>query len=96
MSSPPLGQEARRYAGFLLRQLQAGDILGMPDSRPMPSIGPRVHELRLRDGSVDWRIVYRIDDDAIIVVEVFQKKTQQMPKRVIDVARERLKEYDHV
>ena len=45
---------------------------------------------------MDWRIVYRIDDDAIIVVEVFQKKTQQMPKRVIDVARERLKEYDHV
>jgi len=67
----------------------------MPDSRPMPSIGPRVHELRVRDGSADWRIIYRIDDNAILIVEVFQKKSQQTPKRAIDTARQRLKEYDH-
>lgn len=42
----------------------------MPDSRPMPVIGRRVHELRIDDAerSVSWRIVYRIDDDAILVV----------------------------
>ena len=94
IKTPPLGEEARRHAGLLLRLLQAGDTLQMPDSRPMPSIGQRVHELRVRDGSRDWRIVYRIDVDAIVIVEVFQKKTQTTPKRVINTSQERLREYD--
>ena len=94
IQSPPLGAEARRYAGYLLRALQAGEVLGMPDSRPMPSIGPRVAELRIRDGSRDWRIIYRIDDDAIVIAEVFQKKSQKTPKRAIDAAQKRLREYD--
>lgn len=67
----------------------------MPGSRPMPGIGPRCHELRVRDASGDWRLVYRIDTDALVLVEVFSKKTRKTPKAVIEVCRKRLKEYDH-
>jgi len=61
----------------------------------MPSIGARCHELRINDTSGNWRLVYRIDSDAIVIVEVFSKKTQATPKAVVDVCRKRLKEYDH-
>ena len=54
----------------------------MPHSRPMPSIGRRCHELRIVDESGTWRIIYRVDDDAIVVLEVFQKKSSKTPKRV--------------
>ena len=52
----------------------------MPHSRPMPNIGPRCHELRINDEKKRWRIVYRIDDDAIVVLDVFEKKTQKTPR----------------
>jgi phage-related protein len=60
----------------------------------MPSIGPRCHELRINDTGGAWRIIYRIDSDAVIILEVFAKKTAQTPKPVIDVCKKRLKEYD--
>ena len=65
----------------------------MPQSRPMPSIGARCHELRVNDASSNWRPVYRIDADAIVIVEVFAKKTGATPKAVIATCRKRLKEY---
>ena len=49
IKTPPFSVEARREAGRLLRRLQEGESLGMPHSRPMPSIGHGVHELRVRD-----------------------------------------------
>lgn len=49
VKTPPFSQAARIEAGFLLRQLQAGKNLELPRSRPMPSIGPRCHELRIND-----------------------------------------------
>jgi phage-related protein len=67
---------------MLLRRLQRGDSLGLPQSRPMPSIGRRCQELRIPDEDATWRIVYRIDADAIVVAEVFAKKTQATPKPV--------------
>lgn len=94
VKTPPFSKEARVEAGTLLRRLQEGESLGMPHSRPMPGIGPRCHELRVRDETRNWRIVYRVDDDAILVVEVFQKTTRQTPKRIIDTCRRRLKRYD--
>lgn len=94
VKTPPFSKEARVEAGTLLRRLQEGESLGMPHSRPMPGIGPRCHELRIRDETRNWRIVYRVDDDAILVVEVFQKTTRQTPKHVIDTCRRRLKRYD--
>ena len=96
MKSPPFSVGARMQAGFLLRQLQKGMLLGMPDSRPMPSIGPRCHELRIPDSEtgITWRVMYRLDPDAVLVAEVFAKKTQQTPKAVINVCKRRLKSYD--
>jgi phage-related protein len=38
--------------------------------------------------------VYRIDVDAIVIAEVFSKKTQKTPPAVIEICRKRLKEYD--
>ena len=67
----------------------------MPHSRPMPSIGRRCHELRIPDDKLSWRIVYRLDEDAIVIAEVFPKKTGKTPKNVIDTCKARLREYDH-
>jgi len=96
IKTPPLSSQGRLQAGFLLRTLQRGERLRMPHSRPMPSIGRRCHELRVVDDTGTWRIVYRIDEDAIVILEVFQKKTTKTPKRVIDVCKERLREYDSI
>src|SRR3954469_13673337 len=94
IKSPPLSPAARLEAGLLLRKLQRGEKLGMPYARPMPSMGPRCHELRINDASATWRIAYRIDSDAIVIIEVFSKKTTQTPKPVIDNCKRRLKDYD--
>ena len=94
IKSPPLGQAARIEAGYLLRELQQGKSLGMPQSRPMPRIGSRCHELRITDDRDTWRIVYRIDPDAIVVVDVFAKRTTETPRAVLEICRKRLKEYD--
>ncbi len=92
--TPPFSRAGRLEAGSLLRALQRGDRLSMPHSRPMPSIGPRCHELRITDERVDWRIVYRVDSDAIVIVEVFEKRTTKTPQSVIDACRRRLRDYD--
>lgn len=94
IKTPPMSQEARREAGFLLRRLQQGDTLSLPQSRPMPEVGARCHELRIRDSDKTWRIIYRIDSDAIIILEVFQKKSRKTPKYVIDSCKARIKSYD--
>ncbi|TLZ13899.1 MAG: type II toxin-antitoxin system RelE/ParE family toxin [Gammaproteobacteria bacterium] len=95
VKSPPFSRAARLETGFLLRRLQRGDILTMPHSRPMPGIGPRCHELRINDVSGHWRVIYRIDADAIVIAEVFAKKSAKTPKEVLETCRRRLKEYDH-
>jgi phage-related protein len=82
-------------AGLLLRRLQRGELLALPHSRPMPAIGTRVHELRVNGAGVTWRIVYRVDADAIVIAEVFSKKNRATPNRVIQTCRRRLEEYDH-
>ena len=79
---------------MLLRRLQRGEKLGLPHSRPMPSIGPRCHELRIHDERQTWRLVYRLDADAIVIVDVFQKSTQQTPTRVLQDCQRRLRQYD--
>ncbi|MEO1396194.1 MAG: type II toxin-antitoxin system RelE/ParE family toxin [Cyanobacteria bacterium J06634_5] len=94
VKTPPFSQAARIEAGYLIRKLQQGEILGMPHSRPMPSIGASCHELRIRDQAQNWRIIYRIDPDAIIILEVFSKKSQTTPKSTIDICQKRLSKYD--
>lgn len=93
--TPPFSRAARVEAGLLLRRLQSGDLLSMPHSRPMPVIGSNCHELRINDSTKSWRLVYFIDSDAIVILDVFDKTTRETPKRIIDVCRKRLREDDH-
>ena len=74
--------------------LQSGITLSLPQSRPMPSIGAHCHELRIRDENKNWRLFYRIDTDAIIVILWAEKKTAKTPDEVIDLCHKRLKSYD--
>ena len=94
VKTPPFSLEARVEAGYLLRTLQRGQRVGLPRSRPMPSIGPRCHELRIVDQGSNWRIVYRLDPDAVVIVEIFAKRTATTPDSVLRVCRKRLQEYD--
>ena len=94
IKTPPFSPDARIGAGVRLRRLQRGEKLSLPQSRPMPSIGTRCHELRIVDKNVTWRIVYRTDTDAIVIAEVFDKKTRATPKPVIKNAKRRLAQYD--
>ena len=94
IKTPPMSSAGRVEAGYLLRRLQRGEKLSLPNSRPMTSIAPRCHELRVRDERGNWRIVYRLDEDAIVVLDVFKKTTQQTPTTILDACRRRLREYD--
>ena len=94
IKTPPMSQRARIEAGYLLRLLQRGDSVGTPHSRPMSAIGDRCHELRIIDSNKIWRIIYRIDSDAVVNADVFEKETQKTPKRVIDACKRRLVNYD--
>ena len=60
----------------------------------MPAIERHCHELRIEDQGQTWRIIHRIDPDAIVITEVFKKKTRQTPPAIIRTSQERLKAYD--
>ena len=94
IKTPPFSRGGRVEAGVLLRRLQQGESLSLPHSRPMVAIGARCHELRIVDRDHNWRIVYRTDPDAIVILEVFSKKTRATPSEVIDRCRSRLLRYD--
>ena len=81
IKTPPFSEGAKVEAGYLLRRLQSGEMLRPPHSRPMPSMAPRCHELR-------------IDLDAVVILEVFSKKTTKTPRLVIEACKRRLKEYE--
>lgn len=94
VKTPPLSAAARIEAGVLLRRLQSGERLTMPQSRPMPTLGPRCHELRIPDGALSWRVLYRTDPGAILILDVFRKTTPTTPHRILTLCRERLERYD--
>lgn len=94
VKTPPFSAAARVEAGVLLRRLQQGATLGMPHARPMPVIGRGCHELRIVDAGRTWRIIYRLDPDAVVIAEVFQKTTRSTPPRVVDQCQRRLSAYD--
>lgn len=68
----------------------------MPEARAMGTIGAGCHELRIRDGSTDWRIIYLLEPDAVVILDVFQKKSQQTPKHIIDTCRKRIALYKRI
>ena len=94
IKTPPFSTKARNEAGTLLRRVQVGESIGMPHSRPMSAIGTRCHELRVRDADKNWRIIYRIDRDAVVVADVFGKTSRTTPRPVIDACRQRLARHD--
>jgi phage-related protein len=93
VKTPPFSNQARLEAGLLLRRLQQGQALSLPHSRPMPVIGRQCHELRISDRDETWRIVYHVAPDAIVVLDVFSKKTQSTPVQIVEVCRKRLAAY---
>lgn len=96
VKTPPFSRDARIEAGFLLRKLQEGENLSMPFSRPMPSIGAHCHELRIKDEDKQWRIIYRIDEDVILILDVFNKTANKTPSQVIERCKKRLHYYDEL
>ncbi|HEY7423434.1 MAG TPA: type II toxin-antitoxin system RelE/ParE family toxin [Gemmataceae bacterium] len=95
IKTPPFTEEGRKEAGDLLRLLQEGEKLGMPQAEPLPIVGPRCGALRVRDREHNWRIVYRVDPDAVLVLEVYAKKTRKIPQEVIARCKKRLRDYEN-
>jgi phage-related protein len=88
-----LPEDIRGDLADALARLDAGHTLTMPLSRPMPSIGRGVHELRLKDRSGAYRIVYAVVRGGDVhVVHAFKKTSQPTPRRAIELARKRLRE----
>ena len=82
--------DARSEVGFQLRRLQAGDDAA--DWKPMKEVGPGVREIRVREASGAFRVIYLATlRDRVVVLHAFQKKTQQTPQRDIDLAAKRLR-----
>lgn len=92
IKTPPFSATARIEAGFLLRRLQQRELLSLPQSRPMPAIGAQCHELRVND-DVTWRIIFHIESDAVVILDVFTKKTAATPKTTIANCQRRLSAY---
>ncbi len=82
---------ARQDAGYQLHRLQAGDR--PTNFKPMPSIGKGVEELRVRDATGAYRVIYTARlADAVYVLHAFQKKTQRTPRVNIELAQKRFKQ----
>ena len=83
--------DAKQDAGYQLDKVQRGE---QPiDFKPMPSIGKGVEELRVRDESGAYRVIYTARlPDAVYVLHAFQKKTQATAKRDVELAKSRYEE----
>lgn len=68
----------------------------MPQAEPLPEVGRGCGALRIRDAQHNWRIMYRIDSDAVLILEVYSKKTQRIPDEVIRRCKQRIKQYESV
>ena len=94
VKTPPFSAEGRQEAGMLLRLLQQGEKLAMPWAEPLPDVGIRCGALRVRDAEHNWRIMYRIDADAVLILDVYPKKTRKIPDEVVRRCQNRLTRYD--
>lgn len=83
-------EEARRAAGFELRQVQHG--LSPTDWKPMATVGPGVLEIRIHAGG-EYRILHVAKfTEAVYVLYAFEKRTRQTPGVAIDLAKTRFKQ----
>ena len=73
--------------------LQRGFTLGMPLSRPMPTVAQGVQELRLHHESGQYRVfVYPKAAEGVLVLRAFKKKSAQTPQSELSITRRRLRE----
>jgi phage-related protein len=83
--------EPRREAGYQLNKVQNGQEPS--DWKPMSVVGDGVQEIRIRDRTGIFRVIYLAKlADAVYVLHCFQKKTQQTSQKDIDLARKRYQE----
>jgi phage-related protein len=81
--------DARSEAGFQLREVQKGN--DPEDWKPFKTVGKGVREIRIREESGAFRVIYLATlEDTILVLHAFQKKTQQTAQRDIELASSRL------
>ncbi|WP_119268774.1 type II toxin-antitoxin system RelE/ParE family toxin [Taklimakanibacter deserti] len=84
-------EDARRHAGQELSRVQRG--LEPFDWKPIRSIGPGVSEIRVRDSSGEYRVVYVAKyAEAIYVLHCFHKTTQKAEQHTIELARRRFRQ----
>jgi phage-related protein len=82
-------ESARDEAGYQLWRVQMGREPN--DWKPMRSVGAGVREVRIRDETGAFRIIYIASlPEVIYVLHAFQKKTQKTEKRDIELATARL------
>jgi phage-related protein len=77
--------EIRQELGYPLHRVQCGD---QPiDFKAMPSIGQGVEEIRLRDASGAYRVIYTASRaNAVYVLHALEKKSRETAKRDIEIA----------
>jgi phage-related protein len=83
-------RNARQAAGRQLARVQKGNL--PDDFKPMPEIGKGVEEIRVREESGIYRVIYTARvADTVYVLHAFQKKTMQTSNQDLDIARKRFK-----
>ena len=86
-------EEVKGELADAVARLEIGHMLSMPLSRPMPSISKGVHELRFRDRSGVYRVVYYLAGvSTVYLLHAFMKKKGQTPRKNIEIAQKRLRE----
>jgi phage-related protein len=84
-------QNARRMVGYQIERVQRG--LDPDDWKPMTSVGPGVREIRVRDTSSAFRVLYVAQRaEAVYVLHAFQKKSQRTSQHDLDLGRKRFRE----
>lgn len=88
--------DVRRELGKAIFDLQRGEVLSMPLSRPMPAIASGAAEFRIRDRSGIYRaFYYTASPRGILVFHAFMKKKRATAKQELDLGKKRLKELLH-
>lgn len=85
-------EDARSQAGYQLSEVQQGN--DPADWKPMKTVGAGVREIRVRESSGAFRVIYLASlPDRVLVLHAFQKKTQATPQKDIKLAARRLREW---
>lgn len=88
-----LSDETRAEILTLLRRLENGEVLAMPQSRSMSSIAHGLHEIRVRDREGQVRVFYYTKiKDTIYLIHALRKKSRVIPDRDRELILKRIRE----